>query len=56
VQGNITANKRIEQTLEILKNIQQFREIKRSTRAPTKRHLGIIPHERGKKQKKAQVG
>lgn len=52
VQENITPNKRIEQTLEILKNIQQFRGIKRSTRAPTKRHLGIIPpRERSKKQK-----
>ena len=43
VQSAIVPNKSIQQTLEILKDIQNLREIKRSVKAPTKRHLGIIP-------------
>ncbi len=43
VQSAIVPNKSIQQTLDILKDIQNLREIKRSVKAPTKRHLGIIP-------------
>ena len=43
VQSDIVPNKHIQQTLAIFKEIQNLREIKRSVKAPTKRHLGIIP-------------
>jgi hypothetical protein len=41
VQGDIVPNKRIEQTLELIKNMQQLKEITRSSNAPRKRHLGF---------------
>jgi len=40
VQRDIVPNKRIEQTLALIKEMQQLKEITRSSNAPRKRHLG----------------